>query len=89
MYCFSVDAFGVPRAPEGAFYVFADARAFGRDSVALASALLERAGVACTPGVDFGAAGEGCLRFCYAASEAAIEEALARMKPVLAELRAR
>ena len=81
--------FGVAREPEGAFYVFADARAFGRDSVALASALLERAHVACTPGVDFGAAGEGFLRFCYAASEDAIEEALARMKPVLEALRAR
>jgi aspartate/methionine/tyrosine aminotransferase len=80
--------FGIARAPEGAFYVFADARAFGADSVALASALLERAHVACTPGVDFGAAGEGFLRFCYAASEDAIEEALARMQPVLEELRA-
>jgi aspartate/methionine/tyrosine aminotransferase len=80
--------FGVAREPEGAFYVFADARAFGADSVALASALLERAHVACTPGVDFGAAGEGYLRFCYAASEADLGEALARMQPVLAELRA-
>jgi aspartate/methionine/tyrosine aminotransferase len=79
--------FGVAREPEGAFYVFADARAFGASSVAVASALLERARVACTPGVDFGAAGEGFLRFCYAASEGAIAEALARMQPVLAELR--
>jgi len=79
--------FGIARVPEGAFYVFADARAFGADSVALANALLERAHVACTPGVDFGAAGEGFLRFCYAASEDAIEEALARMKPVVQELR--
>ncbi|HEU4429800.1 MAG TPA: aminotransferase class I/II-fold pyridoxal phosphate-dependent enzyme, partial [Myxococcota bacterium] len=80
--------FGVAREPQGAFYVFADARAFGASSVAVANALLERAGVACTPGVDFGAAGEGFLRFCYAASEAAIAEALARMQPVLADLRA-
>ena len=80
--------FGIAREPEGAFYVFADARAFGSDSVALAAALLERAHVACTPGIDFGAAGEGCLRFCYAASEGDIAEALARMQPVLAELRA-
>jgi aspartate/methionine/tyrosine aminotransferase len=79
--------FGIAREPEGAFYVFADARAFGADSVALASTLLERAHVACTPGVDFGAAGESFLRFCYAASEDAIEEALARLKPVLEELR--
>jgi (5-formylfuran-3-yl)methyl phosphate transaminase len=80
--------FGVPHVPDGAFYVFADARAFGADSVELAGELLERAQVACTPGVDFGAAGEGFLRFCYAASEEAIVEALARMAPVLAELRA-
>ncbi len=80
--------FGIARDPEGAFYVFADARAFGSDSVALASALLERAHVAVTPGIDFGAAGEGCLRFCYAASEGDIAEALARMQPVLEALRA-
>lgn len=80
--------FGVAREPAGAFYVFADAHAFGGDSVALASTLLERAHVACTPGVDFGAAGEGCLRFCYAASEEDIAEAMVRMKPVLEELRA-
>jgi aspartate/methionine/tyrosine aminotransferase len=79
--------FGVAREPQGAFYVLADARAFGGDSVALAGALLERAHVACTPGVDFGAAGEGFLRFCYAASEEAIDEALARLAPVLEALR--
>ncbi len=41
----------------------------------------------CTPGIDFGAAGEGFLRFCYAASEADIAEALARMQPVLQAMR--
>jgi aspartate/methionine/tyrosine aminotransferase len=79
--------FGVAHPPPGAFYVFADARAFGRDSVALAGELLARAHVACTPGVDFGAAGEGFLRFCYAASEDAIDEALARLAHVLPTLR--
>jgi aspartate/methionine/tyrosine aminotransferase len=79
--------FGVAAPPAGAFYVFADARAFGADSVALASRLLERAHVACTPGVDFGAAGEGFLRFCYAAREGDIAEALERLAPVLGELR--
>jgi aspartate/methionine/tyrosine aminotransferase len=71
--------FGIPRAPAGAFYAFADARAFDPDSRRLAFALLERAGVGVAPGIDFGAAGEGWLRFCYAASEATIEEALSRM----------
>jgi aspartate/methionine/tyrosine aminotransferase len=75
--------FGVPRLPDGAFYVLADARAFGADSHRLAFDLLERAHVAVTPGVDFGAAGEGFLRFCYAASEADLEEALSRLAGAL------
>ncbi len=76
--------FVVPRLPDGAFYVFADARAFDSDSRRLAFGLLERAHVAVTPGIDFGAAGEGFLRFCYAASDADLELALARMGDVLA-----
>jgi aspartate/methionine/tyrosine aminotransferase len=75
--------FGVPVVPEGAFYVFADARAFDSDSRRLAFDLLERAGVATAPGIDFGAAGEGFLRFCYAASEADLEEALLRLAKTL------
>jgi len=71
--------FEVPVAPRGAFYVFADARAFGADSRRLAFDLLERAHVAVTPGVDFGAAGEGWLRLSLSAPDAAIEEALARL----------
>jgi aspartate/methionine/tyrosine aminotransferase len=79
--------FGIPRVPQGAFYLFADARAFGADSRHLAFELLERAQVGCAPGIDFGAAGEGWLRFCYAASEATIEEALARLREALPGLR--
>ena len=79
--------FGVGHIPDGAFYVLADARAFDLDSLGLAFTLLERAHVAATPGVDFGAAGEGFLRFCYATSEETIAEALERLAPVLAELR--
>jgi aspartate/methionine/tyrosine aminotransferase len=79
--------FGVPVLPRGAFYVFADARAFGSDSLRLAFDLLERAQVGTAPGVDFGAAGEGWLRFCAAKSEASIQEALQRLGRVLPELR--
>ncbi|MBW2241827.1 MAG: pyridoxal phosphate-dependent aminotransferase [Deltaproteobacteria bacterium] len=71
--------FEIPVEPEGAFYVFVDARAFSGDSLALANELLDRAHVAVTPGIDFGAAGEGWLRFCYAAPEADLREALARL----------
>ncbi len=73
----------VPRRPDGAFYIFTDARRFGSDSRELAWKLLERARVGVTPGIDFGAAGEGMLRFCYAVSEAAIDEGLARLGEVL------
>jgi aspartate/methionine/tyrosine aminotransferase len=75
--------FAVPAPPRGAFYVFADARAYATDSRALASLLLERAHVAVTPGVDFGAAGEGFLRFTLSAPDAEIEEALARIARAL------
>jgi aspartate/methionine/tyrosine aminotransferase len=78
--------FGVPRLPRGAFYVLADARAFGSDSRRLAFDLLERSGVATTPGIDFGEAGEGFLRFCYAAPEEQIAEALEWLAPVLRDL---
>ena len=75
--------FRVPTLPRGAFYVFADARRFGADSRALASRILEHAHVAVTPGVDFGAAGEGWLRFSCTAPEPELREALARIAPVL------
>jgi len=75
--------FRIPTLPQGAFYVFADARRFGSDSLQLAFDLLERAKVGCTPGIDFGAAGEGWLRFCCAVSEATIEEALERLADAL------
>ena len=77
----------VPVVPRGAFYVFADARDFGADSLRLAMLLLERAQVGTAPGIDFGAAGEGWLRFCCAASEPAIGEALGRLAGVLPSLR--
>jgi aspartate/methionine/tyrosine aminotransferase len=75
--------FGVPEKPQGAFYVLADARRFDTDSLRLAGRILEAAHVAVTPGIDFGAAGEGFLRFCYANSDDAIREALARIGDVL------
>ena len=57
-----------------AFYVLADARRWGADSLRLAGRILDEAHVAVTPGIDFGAAGEGFLRFCYANSDDAIRE---------------
>jgi len=77
----------LPVAPSGAFYVLADARAFGSDSLELAFALLERAHVAVGPGRDFGEAAEGFLRFSFALGEARIREGLTRLAAVLPNLR--
>jgi len=75
--------FGVRVEPTGAFYILANIRAFSRDSMAFAIALLEQAGVGVTPGVDFGLNAEGYVRLTYANSEENIEEALRRIQGFL------
>ena len=75
--------FGITVEPTGAFYVFANARAFSGDSYSLAFDILERAHVGCTPGIDFGRNGEGYLRFSYANSMENIAEGLQRIERYL------
>jgi len=70
---------GIDVEPQGAFYVFADARCWGSDSLALSRRLLEEAYVATAPGIDFGAGGEGFLRFSYATSMDRLMEGVARL----------
>ena len=65
--------------PSGAFYVFADARAWGHDSLELSRRLLEEAGVAAAPGIDFGPGGEGFLRFSYATDIERLHEGVERL----------
>jgi (5-formylfuran-3-yl)methyl phosphate transaminase len=65
--------------PCGAFYVFADASHWEPDSLKLCYRLLEEAGVACAPGVDFGQGGEGFLRFSYATSLERLKEGVRRL----------
>ena len=78
--------FGIEHEPEGAFYVLADCRAFGSDPGPRLRH--SRAGPrGCTPGIDFGEAAEGRLRFCYAVARETIETALDRMAPALAARR--
>ena len=76
--------FGVGFEPVGAFYVLADARRFGADSVRLAYDLLDGAHVAVTPGAAFGSNAEGYLRFSYASSVERIQEGLRRLGAWLA-----
>jgi aspartate/methionine/tyrosine aminotransferase len=77
----------LPAHPAGAFYVYADCSAFG-DAKRFALRMLEEAGVAATPGLDFGANGtQGCLRFAYTRGLADLEEGAARIAGYCAGLR--
>ncbi len=69
--------------PTGAFYVFADARRFCKDSYKEAFRIIEDVKVGVTPGIDFGSGGEGFLRFSYANSLANIKEGLNRLERYL------
>jgi aspartate/methionine/tyrosine aminotransferase len=65
---------------DGAFYVYADVSELTGDSKALADRILEEAGVAVTPGLDFDKGrGAGTLRFSYARGTAEIEEGVTRL----------
>lgn len=68
--------------PEGAFYAFFSVEGEG-DSVALAQRILRQTRVGLAPGLAFGDAGEAHLRLCFAASEALLNEAMERLRPVL------
>ena len=78
---------GLPKAgfdriapPDGAFYVYADVSEVTQDSRAFAAEILDKAGVAVTPGLDFDPVrGATTLRFSYARATADIEEGLARL----------
>jgi aspartate/methionine/tyrosine aminotransferase len=78
---------GLPRAgftriapPDGAFYIYADVSDLTGDSRAFAAEILDKAGVAVTPGLDFDPVrGARTLRFSYARSTADIREGLARL----------
>jgi aspartate/methionine/tyrosine aminotransferase len=78
---------GLPRAGltkflpvDGAFYLYADVSDFTADSLEFAKAMLEKAGVAATPGVDFDPVhGRAYIRFSYARSAEEMREAVTRI----------
>ncbi len=75
----------VRKEPMGAFYVLADARKYSHDSLELSRRILNEAGVAVTPGIDFGNGAEGYLRFSYANSIENIKEGMDRLETFLAK----
>lgn len=68
---------------EGAFYAFVDVRGTGLDSATFATRFLDEAHVAVTPGVAFGAAGEGFVRLSFANSDELLEKAVERTARML------
>jgi len=76
--------FDIPLEPQGAFYLYAGCRRFTDDSFAFCHALLEEAGVAITPGIDFGQhRADEHVRFAYTTSLAQLEEGIARLRRYL------
>ena len=84
---------GLPRAgfdkiapPDGAFYIYADVSDITDDARAFAAEILEHAGVAVTPGLDFDPLRGGTsLRFSYARATADIIEGLKRLQDFMAK----
>ena len=77
--------FRIPVVPEGAFYLYADCSAFTDDSEAFVQRLLEEAGVAITPGTDFGRAqADTFVRFAFTRPVAVLERAVEYLSRSLA-----
>jgi len=70
---------------DGAFYAYASVRRFSNDSVAFCRRMLDEAGVAATPGLDFDRErGTGTVRFSFAGSQADMVEGMQRLETWLA-----
>ena len=79
--------------PKGAFYAFLEIDPSWRPdgsgtrasvSWAMAQQLIERGRIGCVPGADFGANGEGYLRFCFARDRRELQGALESMRSLFA-----
>ncbi len=76
--------FKIPNTPEGAFYVYADVSNFSDDSFRFCTEVLHGAGVAITPGRDFGDVdAHKYVRLTYTVGVAQLQEVVARLKVFL------
>lgn len=77
--------FVIPVTPQGAFYLYADCSRFTDDSFAFSRQLLEAAGVAITPGLDFGAhRAAQHVRFAYTTDIPRLREGVERIRRFVA-----
>jgi aspartate/methionine/tyrosine aminotransferase len=78
--------FDIPVTPQGAFYLYANCERFTDNSLDFAEALLENAGVAVTPGLDFGHnQPEKHLRFAYTTSMERLQEGVRRLHQFISQ----
>ena len=76
--------FGVPVMPTGGFFVYADCSRFSDDSERFCRDVLEGAGVACTPGIDFGVhRARSHVRFAYTIDQRKLGEGVLRLREYL------
>ena len=76
--------FRITAEPQGAFYLYCDCSALCDDSFTFARDLLEKTGVAATPGLDFGSnQPERHIRFAYTTEISRLQEAVARLADYL------
>ena len=81
--------FRIPLMPQGAFYIYAGCEEFAPDSVRFAFRTLDEAGVAITPGLDFGAnAPERHVRFAYTRALEDLQEGVESIARMLGRTRA-
>jgi len=77
--------FDLSEVPQGAFYLYLNSKKFSEDSSELAESLLENAGVAITPGKDFGVNNtESHIRIAYTTSQKNLEIGIQRIADYLA-----
>lgn len=76
--------FRIPIVPQGAFYIYAGCESFSGDSTEFALRVLEEAGVAITPGLDFGSnRPERHVRFAYTRSLDDLKEGVGSIEKML------
>ena len=76
--------FDIKAKPQGAFYLYANCSQFTDDSYKFVYQILEQAGVAITPGIDFGTnKAEQYLRFAYTRPVEVLEEGVRRLSSFL------
>ena len=79
--------FDIPTIPAGAFYLYAGCERFGVDAEQLTQAILNQAGVAITPGADFGHFQSSAhVRFAYTTSQDRLEQGVTRLDAYLKTL---